>query len=266
MSELKSTTSGMIEFGMVSVPVRFYAAVSEKSVSFKNRHKGCSSPVQAPRYCPDCDTYGIAQDAMEKCFEVSKTLVALSDEELANLPRINSKAITIEGFTGHDETPYVAVEKSYYLGPDDRLDVGHKAFALLRAALRVTGKTAVAKLARSNKEQIATITAVGDVLQIDYLYWSEEMNDHRNVPMPQIEVSDAEVAMAVNLIEAMPDGDEILNERVDGFKAAVVEVVNAKLEGKVLEMPAKPAAPAKTDDLAAMLQASVAALKKEKVA
>ena len=272
MSELKSTTSGMIAFGMVNVPVRFYPAISEKGVSFKNRHKGCSNPVQAPRKCPDCEAVGLGADELEKCYSVGKQLVVLTDDELANLPHIDTSAITIEEMVLDDETPYTAVEKSYYLGPDDRQKVGHKAFVLLREALRQSGKTAMCKLARSNKEQEARITVVGDVLQIDYLYWSDECNDWRDVPVPAIEVSEQALAMAKMLVDALPESEG--EPRVDGFKAAVEEVVNAKLSGNVVEMPVRAAAPAQTEDLLAMLQASVASMapaakgraKKEKVA
>ena len=46
---------GYISFGLVSVPVRLYAAAREQHVSFNQIHEVCGSRIKQQTFCPVCE-------------------------------------------------------------------------------------------------------------------------------------------------------------------------------------------------------------------
>ncbi len=47
--------SGAITFGLVTMPVKLYAATESKSISFHQIHKKCKTRIQEKRWCPTCE-------------------------------------------------------------------------------------------------------------------------------------------------------------------------------------------------------------------
>ena len=262
MATPRSTASGMITFGMVSVPIRLYPAVSDQSYSFTNVHVTCGSQVKMPKQCPVCNVQVEVSD-LTKAVKVGADLVHFTEDDVANLPLRSSKAIEIEGFIEEEGLPLLRLEKTYYVGPDDRNKTGQKGYQLLHAALLETGKLAVARMARSGKESLVVLRPLGQVLALSYLSWSAEVNDHAGVEetVEAATLSDAEMNMAKLLVDSMPDASGLLALAQDGYKAAVEAVVEAKLSGgNVVQMPVAKQAD-EGSDLMATLMASIEAAK-----
>src|SRR5260370_42419691 len=50
-----SVWKGMISFGLVSIPIRLYAAARTKRTYLHQIHKVCNTRVKQPLFCPTCN-------------------------------------------------------------------------------------------------------------------------------------------------------------------------------------------------------------------
>lgn len=258
MAEARSSSSGMITFGMVSVPVRLYPMISDKSVRFNNLHAVCGGRTKSPTHCPAC-AVDVETSELVKGISIGGQVVQLTPEDLESLPLTSSKAIEITGFVDEDDVPFYRFDHSYFLGPDDRQKVGQRAFQLLHPALVEAGKCGIARMARSGKESLVIIRPAGRVLALSHLHWQAEVNDVAAVEetLDKTELSETERQMAVTLVGAMPDAGDDLVSAEDGYRAAVDALVETKLQGGTIQPIAAPAPPML--DLVAALKASLEA-------
>src|SRR5262245_3947704 len=99
----RSTGSGTLAFGMVSIPVRIYpTAESAGSVSFDLIHKTCGTHVKRQYYCPR-DHEVLSPEDMVKGYEVSKgRYVTFTDEELKSLEQASDRTIEVVEFVPED--------------------------------------------------------------------------------------------------------------------------------------------------------------------
>jgi DNA end-binding protein Ku len=93
---------------------------------------------------------------------------------------------------------------------------------------------------------------------LETLHWPDEIRatDELDLPGDEIEVKPAERAMAAQLIAAMTGSFDPAEYR-DEYRAALEEVIEAKVQGREIAEPEAPAAGGQLVDLMAMLEASV---------
>ena len=252
----RSIWNGVVSFGMVSIPVKLYTATESKDVAFRTLHQECGSRLKQQRWCPVCERE-VEWAEVQRGFEYTKDEhVVLSDEDFEKLPLPSKHTIDLSAFVDAREIDPIYHEKSYYLEPDE---VGQKPFVLLMRALKDKGLTAIAKIAIRNKEQLCALRAYDGRLMLETLFYPDELRVERGTELPDIKVSDKELKMAFSLIDLM--AEEFDPEKYhDDYRQALMEIINAKLEGQ--EIVAAPAPPeGKVVDLMAALKASVDAAK-----
>src|SRR3970040_2637965 len=139
----RSIGTGTLSFGMVSIPIRMYAAgESASAFSFNPRPAKCKSRLKQQYVCPK-DNEIAPRDAMVKGYEFSKEqYVAFTEEELKAMAQEAQKAIEITEFGPASTVHPVYFDGAYYLGPDKG---GKKAYRLLNEAMKQTGGSAPAK-------------------------------------------------------------------------------------------------------------------------
>ena len=150
--------------------------------------------------------------------------------------------------------------KAYYLEPEGQ---AAKPYVLLRDALQDADRVAIVKIALRQREQLATLRVRDDVLVLNTMLWPDEV---RGVDFgfldEDIETRPAELAMASSLIDSMA-GSFKPDEFTDNYRAALQEVIDAKVEGREVVAPEETEeAPAAAVDLMAALKASVERAKK----
>ena len=92
-----SIWKGYISFGLVSVPVRLFAAARESHVSFNQLHR-CGSRIKQHLVCPVCDVK-VERNELSKGFEVDKDVyVTVTNDELKSLYAASSEVMAIEQF------------------------------------------------------------------------------------------------------------------------------------------------------------------------
>jgi DNA end-binding protein Ku len=261
----RSMWRGAIQFGLVTIPVRLYLATDSRGIAFNMLHASCLNRIQMKTYCPFHDDV-ISRGDTVKGFEYSKDrYVVITDEDLASVPLKTVRAIEIEKFVpahAAEHEPVRFVKQAYYVEPEP---IGRKAYALLREVLAEQGLAAICKVVIKDREALAALNPHGNAMVLETLHWPDEIRatDELDLPGEDIEVKPAERAMAAQLIAAMT-GEFDPAEYRDEYRAALEQVIEAKVDGREIATPEAPAAGGQLVDLMAVLEASVNAARTAK--
>lgn len=258
----RSIWKGSISFGLVTIPVKVYGANEDKDVSFRQVHSTDGGRVRYQRICEVCGEV-VAFADIAKGFEASDGRMAvLTDEDFANLPLTTLKTVDVVQFVDEEEVDPSFFQKTYFLEAET---IGQKPYVLLRDALARENKVAVVKVALRSRESLALIRSRDDLLLMHTMYWPDELRDGSfAAPPSEVRVSDAEIDMATMLIGQL-EGSFDPDAFTDSYREALLEVVEAKLEGATIPAAEDTSAPAgDVIDLMAALKASVDAAKKRR--
>jgi DNA end-binding protein Ku len=246
---------------MVTIPIKLYTATEEKDVHFNMLHKTDMARIKQKRFCSEEDIE-LEQGDIVKGYEISPgNYVVIEDSDFENVPVTSTRVIEITDFVTLDQIDPIYYQKTYYLEPED---MALKPFALLMRALEETGRVAVAKVTLRQKEQLCTLRIYGDTLALETMFYADEVRstEELNVPGTKTDVSDKELTMAKSLIGMLMNDDFDLSAYKDEYRDALLEVIQKKAEGQIIEAPR--AAPAKITDLTEALRASVEAARRNK--
>ena len=254
---MRAIWKGAVSFGLVSVPVKLYAATESHDVSFRQVHAKDGGRIKYQRVC-SLDGEEVAYADIAKGYETEDgEMVILTDDDLAELPSTSSREIAVEKFVPSDQIDPMLFEKSYYLEPEKS---GAKPYALLRQALLEADRMAVVTVALRQRVTTAVLRVRDDVIVLQTMMWPDEIRTP-DFSIETGEIKDAEVKMAQMLVETL-SGDFDPDEFEDDYADAVQSVVKAKIEGGEVQ---RTETSAKTGgevvDLLAALQRSVEAAK-----
>jgi DNA end-binding protein Ku len=263
----RSMWRGAIQFGLVTIPVRLYLATDSKGISFNMLHESCLNRIQMKTYCPHHDEV-ISRGDTVKGYEYAKDqYVVITDEDLASVPLKTVRSIEIEKFVpagATEDAPVRFVKQAYYVEPEA---IGKKAYALLREVLAEQGLAAICKVVIKDREALAALNPQGNALILETLHWPDEIRavDELDIPAEDIEVKPAERAMAAQLISAMTGSFDPAEYR-DEYRAALEQVIEAKVEGREVAEPVEAPVGGQLVDLMAALEASVNAARAARAA
>jgi DNA end-binding protein Ku len=255
---MRAIWKGALTFGMVSIPIRLYSATEDRDVSFHQLHENDAGRVRYRRVCEECGE-DVAYADLAKGYELpSGETVMLTDEDFASLPLPTTKTVELVAFVPADQVDPLALAKGYYLEPEA---AGRKPYELLRAALDRSSRVGLAKIAVRNKESLAVLRPRGELLALQTMVWPDEVRKAQfDVLDREVSVSEVELAMADTLIEAMAS-DFAPEQYHDGYREALLSVIEAKTAGATIPPKPAPQATAPPTDLLTALAASVEAAK-----
>src|SRR3979411_798508 len=205
MPAMRSIWNGAITFGLISIPVRLFTAVQEKSLKFHQLHAADYGRIRYKRVC-SIDEEEVAYDDIVKGYEYEKDrYVVFSDEELERLPSDSIRAVDVVSFVPLEEIDPIYFQKSYYLAPEPtgvkayRLlaqalqdagrvyfqnsyylapePTGVKAYRLLAQALEESGRVAIAKFTLREKERLAALRLHDGVFVLETMFWPDEIRN-----------------------------------------------------------------------------------------
>ena len=256
---------GAISFGLVHIPVRLYPAISHQRVSFGLLDKRSMDPIGYnkvnKRTGKEVDKSNIVRG-----FEYEKDqYVVLSDEEIKAANPESTQTIDIVTFVDAPEISFLYLDTPYFLAPDRG---GDKVYALLRDALKKSGRIGIANVVLHSKQHLASLIPVGAGLALNTLRWADEVRDIEPLKLPSQSaskngISDRELKMATQLIDDMTEPWDPKRYH-DTFNDDILKLVQRKVKlGKtgtlraVEEASGEPKKSADILDLTEMLKRSL---------
>ena len=193
----RSIASLSLGFGLVSIPVKLYPATeSTGTIRFNLLDKDGSRVKQ--QYVSEKDpTTVVPRSEMVKGYEFEKDrYVLFTPDELKAVEESASHAIDIVSFIPEKAVDPLYYDKAYFLAPDKR---GGKPYSLLRAAMRKSGRCALAKWAWKGKQYVVQVRAAEDGLVLQQLLYADEVRSLKDLDIEEVKPSDAEVKLALQL-------------------------------------------------------------------
>ncbi len=253
----KSIGTGTIAFGLVTVPIKMFAAAESKAaVSFNLLHGKCKSRLKQQYICPK-DEEVVPRDQMVKGYEFAKDqYVTFTEDEIKTMGEEASRAIEITEFVPAAKVDPVYFDNAYYLGPDKG---GERAYKLLATAMRETGKAALAKWAARGKQYLAMIRPVEKGLVMQVLRYADEVRSFDEIPVGDVTIKEPELKLAIQLVEQI--ASETFNPQAyeDEVRKRIQEAIQRKVDGQEVTSAPPEAPRAQIIDLMAALKASLAA-------
>ncbi|MEU0164301.1 Ku protein [Streptomyces iakyrus] len=249
--------TGVVSFGLVSVPVGLYSATEDHTVHFHQLQRGTADRIRNRRVNERTGDEVDASDIV-KGYEVGEgEYVIVEPEELDEIAPGRSRTIDITGFVDLEEIEPVYFDRTYYLAPRGKEYT--KVYELLRAALARSNRVGVATFVMRGKQYLTALRAEDKVLVLQTLHWADEVRDPGE-ELPELPSGRAgrgkELDMALQLIDSLERSWDPSRYR-DTYREKVQELVKAKAEGQ--EVAAAEEAPTATNvvDLMEALRGSI---------
>jgi len=258
--------SGSISFGLLNVPVKLYSAVSKQTVRFRELREGEGSRVKHKRVA-ESDGKEVPYEKIVKGYEYAPDqYVVLTKDELSELEPQRSRAIEIQDFVDLDDIDPIYFEQPYLLGPDKG---AARAYALLVQAMKESRKVAIARFVLRNKEHLAAIRPMDDVLTLTTMRFHDEVTSPKDLDGDVFDEEkpkkpdQRELEMAKQLIGSLTS-DFDPDQYRDEYREELLDLLERKAAGKeVVSAPTEEPKPTKAPDLMAALEESLAAVKGE---
>ncbi len=191
---------GYLSFGLVSFPVRLFAAARAEAVHFHMLHKKDLSRVKEVWYCVE-ENKPIERSEIVKGYEVAKgDYVVVDDDEIKKIAPATASTMEILQFVGSNEVDPILFQSSYYVAPDEKVS---KPYALFLAALTETKSDAIARIAMHNREHVAIIRPAEGGLVLHTLYYPDELHKANKAEMPKTSFGPKELGLAKSLVSRM---------------------------------------------------------------
>ena len=224
---------GSISFGLVNIPIELHTAVRDHRPRFRMLHAKDKSPVKFQRVCIR-DGHPVAWEDLVKGFEYSKgrfVVVTKDDFEAAALEK--TRTVDIIDFVKAEEIDDRFFETPYYLAPGKG---GERAYALLREAMRHSGRVGIAKFILREAQHLAAVEVIGQAIVLTVMRFADELVDAGQFSLPgESGVRKAELDMAKALVNNLA-ADWDPSKYTDEYRENLMRVIQAKIKGKHVEL------------------------------
>lgn len=251
---MRAIWKGTIGFRLVTIPVRMFSATQASELDLDMLDSKDHSRIRFQRVNEETGKE-VPYERIVRAFNFDGQYVVLEDEDLKAAAREKSDVIAIQDFVKETEVEGKFYEKPYYLAPDKG---GARAYALLREAMKKSGRVAVATFVMRTKEHPAVIQPDDAVLILNQIRFAEEIRPVDELDLPKVEkVAPEEMKLAMQLIEQGAGKFEIAKYH-DEYTAALMKTIEQKAKGKPKKQKAMEVVHKKpTNDLMAALKASL---------
>jgi len=217
--------SGSLSFGLVNIPIEIHTAVRDKGPRFRLLRKTDKSRIQFRRVAEE-DGEVVEWADIVKGFEYAKgQYIVLTPEDFEKAAVKKDRVIDIQDFVLSEEIDDRFFEKPYYLLPGKG---GAKAYALLREAIKKSGRLGIAKFVLRTKQRLAAIEAIGDALVLSTMRFRDELARLEEFEFPAAEeVRQRDLQLAQRLIEEFAS-DWDAEKYTDDYRQNIMRIVEAK--------------------------------------
>jgi DNA end-binding protein Ku len=250
-----SVWKGMITFGLVSIPIRLYAAARTKRTYLHQIHDKCNTRLKQPLFCPTCDRM-VDRSEVIKGYEYETGQYVLVDaDEIKKITPPSGKTMEILTFLKENEVDPIYFDSSYFALPEQHAE---KPYALLLKALEDTKKVGIAKVTMHQREYTVFIRARDNGLTLHTMYYANEISALEGYGRKyDAKLRPEEVKLADQLVQSLsaPFKPEQYH---DEFQEQLNALIESKLKGKAVTVPSRPTAKAPVIDMMEALKRSLA--------
>jgi len=247
---------GSISFGLVNIPIELHTAVRNHRPKFRMLHAKDKSPVKFERVCLR-DGHPVAWEDLVKGYEYSKGhFVIMTKEDFQAAAVEKTRTVDIVDFVKAEEIDDRFFETPYYLVP---VKGGERAYALLREAIRESGRIGIAKFILRDPQHLAAVEVIEDAIVLSVMRFADELVDVKQFDFPVATgVRKAELDMAKALVNSLAaDWDPA--KYTDQYRENLMRIIQGKMKGRDVELePVSEPRQAEVVDLMERLRRSLA--------
>lgn len=258
---MRSIWKGAISFGLVNIPVRMYSASHEKELKFVMLHGKDLSEIRYAKMCK-AEEKEIPWEEIVKGYEYSKgEFVIINDEDFEKADLRRTKSIDIMDFILEEEIDSRYYTKPYFLEPEKG---ANNAYALLREALTKSKKVGIAKYVLRNREHIAVVKAIDDVLVLNQMRYYNELAQPADLSLPAVKKGlSKELDIALQLIDQLTVPFEP-EKYHDTYTEEMKKIIEKKAKGEKIHPKGQEPKATKVEDIMSLLKESLDKNKKPK--
>jgi DNA end-binding protein Ku len=250
-----SVWKGSISFGLVSVPIKLFAAARYSHVGFHEVHRECGHRVQHQLYCP-YDKRVVTRDEIVMGYEVDEDKMVIVDrEELKKLQPASSSSMEILQFVRLSDVDPIYFETSYFSVPDE---AGRRGYTLLLETMEELKVAAIAQVTMHQRERTVIVRPYNGGLTLHTLYYPKEIHDVPGYGKNNAtNLKKPEVALAEQFAKGLvaPFHPENFH---DEYQQRVKKLIESKEKGIAAPKPEKTPRLAPVVDLMTALKQSIA--------
>jgi DNA end-binding protein Ku len=224
---------GSIAFGLVNIPIELHTAVRNHRPKFRMLHAKDKSPVKFERVCLR-EGEPVAWEDLVKGYEYQKgRFVVLTKDDFKAAALEKTRTVDIVDFVKADEIDDRFFETPYYLTPSKG---GERAYALLRDAIRETGRIGIAKFILRDAQHLAALEVIENALVLTMMRFGDELVDTSQYDFPTAEgVRKGELDMAKALVNSLASEWDP-GKYTDQYRENLLRVIQGKLKGKEVDL------------------------------
>jgi DNA end-binding protein Ku len=220
--------SGTISFGLVSIPVRMFPAVSEHKLHFTLLHRKDESPIGYEKVCK-LEEKAVPDSQIVKAYEIEKgEFVYVEDEDFEAARAEGGNAFDIDRFVAIEEIDAIYFEHGYYLAPQHG---GEKVYMLLVKAMEDAGLAAVGTFVMRDREYLACLRIRDGVIALERMYFADEIRPPEDLRPTGVRVGKQELEMAASLIDRFR-GEFDPSRYEDTYTERLLDVIRRKRKGE----------------------------------
>jgi DNA end-binding protein Ku len=254
---MRAIWSGSIGFGLVNIPVKILSAVQNSELDLDMLDKKDHANIKFMRVNANTGKE-VKWENIVRGYKMDENYVVLDDTDFEKASPEKSKMIEIAEFVNEKDIDSIYYEQPYYLQPDKS---GVKAYALLREALKKSGKAGLGTYVLRNRESLVLIKPAGDLLILNQIRFQAEIRDASEIETPPATIKPAELKMAIALIDQLTTDFDISRYK-DSYSEKLLKLIQAKAKGKKSIAPKMKVGHSKSRDLMAQLKESLNPSKK----
>jgi DNA end-binding protein Ku len=226
---------GSLSFGLVNIPIELFTAVRDHRPKFRMLHAKDRSPVKFERICVR-DGHPVAWQDLVKGYEYEKgRFVVLTKEDFQAAALRKTRTVDIVDFVKAEEIDDRYFETPYYLLPSKG---GERAYALLRDAIKQSGRIGIAKFILRDAQHLAAVEVIGESLVLTVMRFADELVDQGQFEFPRAEgARKQELEMAIALVNSLASEWDPA-KYTDEYRDNLLRIIKGKMKGKHVKLEA----------------------------
>jgi len=255
--ELMASTlwKGHITFGLISIPIRLFAAARNEHTRFHEIHRECGTRIHHQLYCP-YDERVVTRDEVALGYETDKDkYVLVEPDELKKIQPKSSRVMEILQFAKLADVDPIFFETSYFAVPEEG---GKKAYALLLETLDTMEYAAIAQMTLHQRERTVVIRPYQRGLALHTIYYPNEIHAVKGYEQGDLkDLKKQEIALGEQFAKTLVKPFRP-QEFHDEYQIRVKQLIESKAKGHAAPKPEQSKRLAPVIDLMSALKKSLA--------